>query len=64
MSKGIRGDNLAKDLAAAKRSNLSLGSLGPRGGSKHQKNPSNFFPTYQTLDHLEGLPADDSILNE
>ena len=31
MSKGIRGDQMAKDLNPAKRSNLSLGSLGPRG---------------------------------
>ena len=31
LSKGIRGDQIAKDLNSAKRSNLSLGSLGPRG---------------------------------
>ena len=62
-SKGLRGDHLSKDLPSAKRSNLSLGNLGPRG-SKAQKHNSNFFPTYQTLDHLENLPADDSIMQD
>ena len=57
---GALAHQASKELTSAKRSNVSLGSLGPRG-AKHSKHDSNFFPTYQTLDN-ENLPADDSIL--
>ena len=60
MSKGARGDGMGKDLNS-KRSNLSLNSVG-KAGSKAKN--SNFFLTYQTIDPLDSLAADDSILVE